>query len=120
MSPMKIQWIIFLMDHLCTSLCWMYRLLVEPPFLIAKVWAKDGWHSFKRKGYLLIATLIAVYVGGDSIMEARHERRVNRALFERNTFMTMVSSGNRGTFIAAMKALGPLQTMTVPHYPELL
>jgi uncharacterized protein YjbI with pentapeptide repeats len=32
----------------------------------------------------------------------------------------MVASGNRGTFVAAMKTFGPVQTMAVPRNPELL
>jgi hypothetical protein len=105
---------------LFTPLWWGYWLLIKQPLLIGKGWAKDAWTSFKRKGYLLIPTLIAAYVGIYSIMEARQERVANRALFERSTFMTMVVSGNRGTFIAAMKTFGPVQTMTVPRNPELL
>jgi uncharacterized protein YjbI with pentapeptide repeats len=59
-------------------------------------------------------------VGLYSVMEARHERQANRALFERANFMTMVASGHRGTFIAAMKTFGLVQTMTVPGDPALL
>ena len=53
-------------------------------------------------------------------MEARYERRANRAAFERATFMTMVTSGRAGAFIAAMKNFGPIQTLQVTIEPELL
>jgi Pentapeptide repeats (8 copies) len=90
------------------------------PCRLLRGWVRDAWMAFQRKGYLLIATLVAAYVGLYSVMEARHERQANRALFERSTFMTMVASGQRGTFIAAMKTFGPVQTMTVPQDPALL
>jgi hypothetical protein len=102
-----------------TALWWAWRLLTWP-FRLFWGWVQDAWRSFQRKGYLLIATCIAAYMGLYSIMEARHERQANRALFERANFITMVASGNRGTFIAAMKTFGPVQTMTVPHDPESL
>jgi uncharacterized protein YjbI with pentapeptide repeats len=101
-----------------TYLKWEYWRLKQSFLILLQGWVKDAKASFKRKGYVLIATLIATCVGVYSIQEARHERRANRALFERSTFMTMVASGNRGTFIAAMKMFGPVLTMTVPRDPH--
>ena len=51
-------------------------------------------------------------------VEARHERHLNRALFERNTFMTMVTSGRDG-FVTAMQTFGPVQNSLVPNEPQL-
>ncbi len=97
-----------------------------PPRLLKQVgtvayeWARHAGRSFiGPRGYLVFVTLVAAYVGLYSILEARYERRANRALFERSTFMTMVTSGNRATFVTAMKTFGPVQTMTVPRDPEL-
>jgi uncharacterized protein YjbI with pentapeptide repeats len=90
-----------------------------PPHII-QTWASHACTLFKRQGYLLVPTVIAAYAGLYAIMEARHERRTNGVLFERGTFMTMVSSGNRETLIAAMKTFGPVQTRPVPREPDLL
>jgi hypothetical protein len=103
-----------------TTLLWCGWWLLTLPVRLLRGWARDAWVGFQRRGYLLIATLVAAYVGLYSVMEARHERQANRALFERANFMTMVASGHRGAFIAAMKTFGPVQTMTVPRDPELL
>jgi hypothetical protein len=87
---------------------------------VVRRWAQHAWTSFVGpRGYLVFITLIAAYTGLYSTLEARHERQANRALFERSTFMTMVSSGSRASFIAAMKMFGPVQTMRVPRDPDL-
>jgi hypothetical protein len=96
-----------------TTLLWCGWWLLWLPVRLLRGWARDAWEMFERRGYLLIATLVAAYVGLYSVMEARHERQANRALFERANFMTMVASGHRGNFIAAMQTFGPVQTMTV-------
>jgi hypothetical protein len=87
---------------------------------VVRNWTRHAWGFFVGpQGYLVFISLIGVYAAVYSIVEARHERRANRALFERSNFMTMVASGNRGTFIAAMKTFGPVQTIAVPRDPEL-
>jgi hypothetical protein len=68
--------------------------------------------------YTLLVALVGAYFGLYAIFEARHERQMNRALFERSTFMTMVTSDKRGAFVAAMKQFGPVQTIRVPADPE--
>ena len=88
---------------------------------ILTVWGCGFRTSLKGPyGYRSLATLIGIYVGLYAIIEARHERQMNRALFERSTFISMVSSGDRGTFIAAMKHFGPLQTISIFSEPLLL
>lgn len=55
----------------------------------------------------------------EALMEARHERRLNQAAFKQSTFINLVTSGNRGEFITAMKDFGWIQTMEVPPEPHL-
>jgi hypothetical protein len=92
--------------------------------IVLRSWVRHFLSSLTRpSGYDVIVTIIAgittAYVGIYAIIEARYDRRVNRTLFERNAFMTMVASGNNGTFIAAMKTFGPVQTLMVPRDPDL-
>jgi uncharacterized protein YjbI with pentapeptide repeats len=92
--------------------------------IVLRSWVRHFLSSLTHpSGYVVIVTIIAgittAYVGIYAIIEARHDRRVNRALFERNAFMTMVASGNNGTFIAAMKTFGSVQTLMVPRNPDL-
>ena len=63
-----------------------------------------------------LSLLLCLCLSG--VAEARHERHLNRALFERNTFMTMVASGHGG-FISAMKTFGYVQNMKVTSEPSL-
>lgn len=97
-----------------------------PPQWVQSIWSGLLLHwwehvctNFKKSGYLWIITLVSAYVALYAIFEARNERRLNRALFEYNTFMTMVTSGKRGVFIAAMKNFGPVQNIQVPSEPAL-
>ena len=72
-----------------------------------------------RTWIVILTSLVAAYFGIYAVIESRHDRQMNRAMFERNTFITMVSSGNRGTFVAAMKNFGPIQTMSVSQSPPI-
>ncbi len=88
---------------------------------VVRGWGKSAWESFiGPRGYLALVTLLGAYVGYYSIVEARHERRMNRASFERATFMSMVSSGNPASFTAAMITFGQIQNTFVPVEPTLL
>lgn len=84
-----------------------------------------GWleSSFKSltgpKGYLIIPTLIAAWVGTYSIVEAMHSRSLNYSSFERSAFVTLVSSGSKASFIAAMKYFGETQTIEVRNQPDI-
>jgi hypothetical protein len=84
-----------------------------------KLWYTDAAARFRAHGYFLFVTLIGAYFGLYAVFEARHERRANRAAFERAAFMTMVSSGNRGAFVAAMKDFGLIQGIPATCEPEL-
>ena len=72
------------------------------------------------RGYRGIAVIVAGYVGLYSIIEARHDRQLNFAANERNFFNTMVLSGERGSFITAMKNFGPTQTVSIIDEPSFL
>lgn len=84
------------------------------------IWCLGFWRDMTGPvGYRGIAAAIAAYVGVYSIVEASHERQMNLAAFERNMFITMVESGNRGSFVAAMRKFGPVQTMSAYAEPAL-
>ena len=72
-----------------------------------------------RTWAIVLTTVVGAYFGVFAVMESRHDRQMSRAMFERNTFITMVSSGNPGTFIAAMKNFGPIQTMSAARSPPI-
>jgi len=66
---------------------WLVRIL--------SAWCLDAWvYLTGPTGYRVVvpvlATLIGVYAGLYAIAEARHDRLLNRATFERNTFITIV------------------------------
>jgi hypothetical protein len=96
---------------------WLWTML--------KTWAHNllvdliGPYGY-RVWIVSMTTFIGAYFGLYAVMEARYERRANRAAFERSSFIDLVTSGNRGAFIAAMKNFGPIQIMTVPREPSLL
>ncbi len=90
-----------------------------------RLWFVDARKYIKEPaGYRVVVpaiiTFVGAYFGLYAIMEARHERRLNRAAFERSTFTALVTSNNLGSFIAAMKRFGPIQTMAVPPEPRIL
>lgn len=90
------------------------------PIKVFKIWIKSGWESLiGPKGYLIIPTIIASYIGAYTIVEAMHARSLNYSSFERSTFMTLVSSGNKASFISAMKYFGDVQTIKVKKEPEI-
>ena len=85
-----------------------------------KAWGSGFWNDMAGpRGYRGIAVVIAAYIGLYSIVEARHERQMNLAAFERNMFITMVESQNASAFVAAMKNFGPVQTMSAYNEPSL-
>ena len=89
--------------------------------IVLRTWRRGFWsHLTGPTGYRVIAVFVAAYVGLYSIFEARHERQLNYASTERNVFTSMVSSGERGSFIAAMKNFGPIQTIATYTEPSLI
>jgi hypothetical protein len=90
---------------------------------IGWLWLCDAWRYLTGPtGYRgiigIVATLVGAYVGLYAIMEARYERGLSRAAYQQSTFIDLVTSGNRGSFIAAMKTFGPIQMMEVPKEPK--
>ena len=83
-------------------------------------WGYDAFQYLVGKtGYRIIVPLIGLYFGLYGIMEARHERTLNRSAFELSAFINLVTSNNRGAFVAAMKNFGPVQMIKVPPEPHL-
>ena len=66
-----------------------------------------------------MAASFGAYVALHAVFEARHDRQMNESLFERNVFISMVSSGNQGDFITAMKTFGRIQRMEINVEPLL-
>lgn len=94
------------------------------PNSVLNIWGRNLWTDLTgpygyRVWIVSVTTIIAAYIGWYAVIEARHERQMNRALFERSTFITMVSSGNPGAFIAAMKEFGPTQMTSIFREPSL-
>lgn len=92
---------------------------------IVRLWHADAQKYLKGPtGYRVVVpaiiTFIGAYFGLYAIMEARHERRLNRAAFERSAFTDLVTSNHRGAFVSAIKRFGPTQTMQVPPEPRIL
>ena len=90
-----------------------------------RTWLSNlGRDLFGPYGYrtwiVCVSTIVAAYFGVYAVMESRHDRQLNRALFERSTFMTMVSSGNKGMFLAAIKDFSPVQRIEVSAAPNLV
>lgn len=110
------SWVWRTLFHLSYALMW--------PFRVWPLWIHDALQYLNsRIGYRVVVpatvTLIAAYFGLYAVMEARHERRRNHAAFERSAFTDLVTSNDRGAFIAAMKNFGPIQMMKVPPEPQL-
>lgn len=67
----------------------------------------------------LLTAAVTAYFAVYALFESRHDRQLQIALYERNTFITMVSSGNRGAFVAAMQNFGRIQNFEIKKYPPL-
>jgi uncharacterized protein YjbI with pentapeptide repeats len=84
--------------------------------LILDVPARWSIHFFNSvigtRGYLVVGSVLAVYVALIGLIDARSTQEETHASVERSVFMTLVSSGNAASFIAAMKDFGPTQLMT--------
>ncbi len=71
-------------------------------------------------GYLTLGSIVAVYIGYYSIIEARYERQLNSALFERANFMSMIASNNPGSLTSAMQDFVKTRDIPVLVAPSLL
>lgn len=72
-----------------------------------------------RTWIAFVTAVITAYFAVYALFESRHDRQLQIALYERNAFITMVSSGNRGQFIGAMQNFGRIQNIEIPQYPSL-
>lgn len=98
---------------------------------IVKQWLVNGWvivgqwysnlRDYVRspEGWRAIGVIVAAYVGLYAIVEARHERQMNRALFEQNRFMTLAASGSPGGLNAALAEYQPLKAKAIPKSPNV-
>jgi len=88
---------------------------------VLKGWVKHFGRSIIHEGgYRIVigimVTLMGAYAGLYAIVEAKHERHLNRALFERSAFMTMVVAGPSG-FQSAMNQFAQIQNQMAPIEP---
>ena len=109
--------LIWVAEQVGFAVMWSLQQVVR--WIAQGTWSQHAREDFSRHGYLLFVTLIGGYFGLYAVLEARHERGMNRALFERATFMSMISSSNRGSIVAALKNFGPIQTILIPSEPAL-
>jgi hypothetical protein len=73
-----------------------------------------------NRGYLAVGSVLAAYLAAFGLIDTRSTQEETRASVERSLFITLVSSGNAASFIAAMKDFGPIQTMPATERPSLL
>ncbi len=104
-----------------TVLCVLLWALTWP---FRRWWFRDAFlYVIGPTGYRAVvpavATLIAAYVGAYAIVEAQHERQMNRALFEQNRFMTLAASGSPGGLNAALAEYQTLKAREVLKSPDI-
>jgi uncharacterized protein YjbI with pentapeptide repeats len=73
-----------------------------------------------NRGYFTVGSVLAVYLAVFGLIDAKSTQEETHASLERSVFMTLVSSGNAASFVAAMKDFGPTQTMAVTEHPSWL
>ena len=89
-----------------------------------KTWLRNLWndltgpYSYRVWG-IVAATVLGGYFGLYAALEARHDRQKNESLFQRDVFLTLVSSGVRGDFITGMREFGTVQNISIYSAPEL-
>src|SRR5262249_18036735 len=67
-----------------------------------------------NKGYFAVGVYFTIF----GLIDAKSTQEETRASVERSLFVTLVSSGNAASFIAAMKDFGPTQVMPVTEHPS--
>ena len=72
-----------------------------------------------RTWIVVLSTAMTAYFGVYAVIESRHDRQMNQAMFERNTFVALTASGDGAALVAAMKNFGPIQTMSIPRPPPI-
>jgi hypothetical protein len=71
-----------------------------------------------NRGYFAIGSVLAAYFAVFGLVDAKSTQEETRASLERSLFITLVSSGNAASFVAAMKDFGPIQTMRATEHPS--
>jgi uncharacterized protein YjbI with pentapeptide repeats len=71
-----------------------------------------------NRGYFAIGSVVAAYFAIFGLIDAKSTQEETRASLERSLFMTLVSSGNAASFVAAMKDFGPTQTIGATVHPS--
>src|SRR5262249_25153660 len=88
--------------------------------LIAR-WLMDiGDTLVGNRGYLFLGSVGAVALAFHGLFDTKATQEETRASLERSLFVTLVSSGNAASFVAAMKDFGPTQTIRATEHPSLL
>jgi hypothetical protein len=72
-----------------------------------------------EKGYLTVASIVAVYLAIFGLIDNKSTQEETRASVERSVFMTLTAGGKAADFVAAMRTFGPVQTMAVTAHPDL-
>lgn len=71
-----------------------------------------------NRGHVVIGSVLAAYFVVFGLIDAKSTQEETRASLERSLFVTLVSSGNPASFVAAMKDdFGPMQTMRATEHP---
>jgi len=71
-----------------------------------------------NRGYVAIGTILAAYFAVFGLIDAKSTQEETYASLERTLFITLVSSGNVPSFVAAMKDFGRTQTMRATEHPS--
>jgi len=91
-------------------------------FLVLDVpgrWSMDIVDTFTgNRGYVAIGTILAAYFAVFGLIDAKSTQEETYASLERTLFITLVSSGNVPSFVAAMKDFGRTQTMRATEHPS--
>ena len=73
-------------------LCWVVGRPAVGVLYVLGQWVDAWWDRLRsRQGYTIAFTIVGAYFGAYAIIEARHERQLNRALF--GPIPTFVSPG---------------------------
>jgi uncharacterized protein YjbI with pentapeptide repeats len=84
-------------------------------------WLMDLFDAVSgNRGYLAVGTGLAAYLAAFGLIDTKSRQEETRASVERSLFITLVSSGNAASFVAAMKDFGPTQRMPATEHPSLL
>jgi hypothetical protein len=71
-----------------------------------------------NRGHVVIGSVVAAYFVVFRLIDAKSTQEETRAGLERSLFITLVSSGNAASFVAAIKDFGRIQTMLATDHPS--